>query len=157
MVSRPNQLDKGWQKEGLEWYRGSANEQRIIRISWCCCRQLATGNWRLVKKGIRTQLEGSNNVQRTRTIHILLCARAKGRSNDNNNNNNKWWLQFRWVEKQSACAEKNWRNYQKCEAHTRRIALVKRVTTLISALWSRPPQDFLRHRDRTSKKKKKHQ
>ncbi|KAL7730765.1 hypothetical protein ACLKA6_003535 [Drosophila palustris] len=64
---------------GREWLRGSAGEQRITRISWCCCQQLATGNWRLVKKGIRTQLEGSNNVQRTRTRnnYILLCAQAK--------------------------------------------------------------------------------
>lgn len=47
MVSRPNQLDKGG--GGIWREAGPTN------------RQAATGNWRLVKKGIRTQLEGKNN------------------------------------------------------------------------------------------------
>ncbi|KAM8705602.1 hypothetical protein ACLKA7_009979 [Drosophila subpalustris] len=76
MVSRPNQLDRGWQKEGLG---GSglgavpANNESPESVG------VVAGNWRLVKKGIRTQLEGSNNVQRTRSRnnYILLCAQAK--------------------------------------------------------------------------------
>lgn len=36
----------------VEAYRGGAGPAN---------RQAATGNWRLVKKGIRTQLEGNNN------------------------------------------------------------------------------------------------